>query len=169
MSSVHGRAWVFGDDIDTDALAPGAYIKFDIDTIAKHCLEVVNPDFAREVRGGDIVVAGRNFGTGSSREQAAQALLHLGIGAVVAQSFAGIFHRNAFNLGLLALTCPDARRIAHGTRIRVEPAEGRVIALDDGGHSYGCEPIPPHLLDLVRAGGLMSYLAQRLARERHLS
>ena len=167
MSSVHGRAWLFGDDIDTDALAPGAYLKFDIDTIAKHCLEVVNPDFAREVRAGDIVVAGRNFGTGSSREQAAQALLHLGIRAVVAQSFAGIFHRNAFNLGLLALTCPDARHIPHGTRIRVEPAKGRVIALD-GGRSYGCEPIPAHLLDLVRAGGLMSHLAQRLARERDL-
>jgi 3-isopropylmalate/(R)-2-methylmalate dehydratase small subunit len=162
VKAAQGRAWVFGDDIDTDALAPGAYLKFDLATIAKHCLETVNPAFARDVRAGDVVVAGRNFGTGSSREQAAQTLLHLGVAVVVAKSFAGIFHRNALNLGLLALVCRDAHLIEHGTLVRVDPAQGHVVEVD-GGRSYDCEPIPSHLLDMVRAGGLLPYLAQRLA------
>lgn len=165
MKTVQGRSWVFGDDIDTDALAPGAYLKFDLATIAKHCLEVVNPAFAREVRVGDVVVAGRNFGAGSSREQAAQALLHLGVAAVVARSFAGIFHRNALNVGLLALVCKDAGGIEQGQAIRVDPVAGRMIELDSG-RRYDCEPIPTHLLDMVRAGGLLPHLAQRLERER---
>jgi 3-isopropylmalate/(R)-2-methylmalate dehydratase small subunit len=166
VNPVQGRAWVFGDDVDTDALAPGAYMKFDLPTLARHCLETVNPAFARDVRAGDIVVAGRNFGTGSSREQAAQALLHLGVATVVAQSFAGIFHRNALNLGLLVLVCRDAGTIEQGTLIRVDPVEGRLDELDGGRRSFGCEPVPGHLLDMVRAGGLLPYLAQRLARER---
>ncbi|MGH8680446.1 MAG: 3-isopropylmalate dehydratase, partial [Burkholderiales bacterium] len=87
-----GRAWVLGDNVDTDALAPGKYMKFGIEEIAKHCLEAVDPGFAAGVRPGDVVVGGRNFGAGSSREQAPQALKHLGVAALVAESFAGLFH-----------------------------------------------------------------------------
>src|SRR5712691_5724184 len=97
------RAWVFGDDIDTDVLAPGKYMKFDLDEIAMHCLESVDPTFANSVKPGDVLVAGRNFGAGSSREQAPAALKHLGIAALVAESFAGMFYRNALNLGLPAV------------------------------------------------------------------
>ena len=104
------KVWKLGDDIDTDVLAPGAYMKLGIEGIAPHCLESVRPEFAAAVRPGDVVVAGANFGIGSSREQAAGALVHLGVRAVIAPSFSGLYFRNAFNLGLLLLTCPRARR-----------------------------------------------------------
>ena len=97
------QAWVFGDNIDTDVLAPGRYMSGSIETLAAHCLEAVNPNFAPNAKQGDVVIAGRNFGVGSSREQAAECLTKLGIKAVVAQSFAGIFYRNAINLGLPVL------------------------------------------------------------------
>jgi len=102
------RAWVLGDNIDTDVLAPGRYMKLGIEEIAAHCLEAVLPSFSKEVKTGDFVIAGRNFGCGSSREQAPAALKHLGIAALIAESFAGLFYRNALNLGLPALVCRDA-------------------------------------------------------------
>jgi len=161
-----GTAWVFGDDVDTDALAPGRYMKLGIDAIATHCLEGVDPSFASGVRGGDFVVAGRNFGAGSSREQAAAALRHLGVAAVLARSFAGLFYRNALNLGLPVLVCPDAARIHAGDRVVVDAAAGRAENLSTG-ETLACEPIPGHLLEMVNAGGLLPWLERRLARERH--
>ena len=98
------KVWRVGANIDTDALAPGAYMKHGIEVIAAHCLEVHRPDFAAGVKSGDVLVAGPNFGIGSSREQAADALKKLGIAAVIAPSYSGLFFRNAFNLGLLLLT-----------------------------------------------------------------
>jgi len=159
---------VFGDNIDTDAMAPGAYVKFDIDTIAQHCLESLDSGFAGGVRPGDVVIAGRNFGIGSSREQAPQALQHLGVAAVVAQSFAGIFYRNALNLGLLLLTCPHTNRIAPGTSVVVHADTARLIETVSG-IVHACDPIPAYLLAMVRAGGLIPLLEQRLARERALA
>ena len=102
---IKGRAWFFGDDIDTDVLAPGIHLKKDIPELAKHCLEAVTEDFASLVQPGDIIVAVYGFGIGSSREQAAQVLVELGVKAVVAKSFARIFYRNAINLGLPVLEC----------------------------------------------------------------
>ena len=104
MKAISGRAWILGDDIDTDVLAPGLYMKGPIAEMARHCLESVEPDFAAQVAEGDIIVAGANFGIGSSREQAAEVLTLLGVKAVVAKSFGGIFYRNALNFGLLAVT-----------------------------------------------------------------
>ena len=126
----HGRVWRVGADIDTDALAPGAYMKFGIDEIARHCLQRVRPDFAAGVRPGDVLVAGPNFGIGSSREQAAAALVRLGVAAVVAPSYNGLYFRNAFNVGLLLLTCPHAARLVEGERVsldgrRPHPSPGR--------------------------------------------
>ena len=119
--AVHrGRAWVLPADVDTDQLAPGATMKHGLDVTAQHCLEALRPDFARAVRRGDVVVAGANFGIGSSREQAASVLVHLGVAAVVAPAFAGLYFRNAFNVGLLLLTCPDAERIGDGELIAVD-------------------------------------------------
>jgi 3-isopropylmalate/(R)-2-methylmalate dehydratase small subunit len=157
------RAWVFGDDIDTDVLAPGRYMKFGIEEIAKHCLEAVDPSFAASVRPGDVVVAGRNFGAGSSREQAAAALKTLGVAAVIAHSFAGIFYRNALNLGLVVLASPDAGRIRAGDDIAVDPEAGR-IENRTRGETLACEPIPGHLMAMVRDGGLLAHLEKRLAR-----
>ena len=155
-----GRAWVFPADVDTDQLAPGATMKHGMDVTARHCLEVLRPEFARAVRRGDVVVAGANFGIGSSREQAASVLVHLGVAAVVAPSFAGLYFRNAFNVGLLLLTCQDAARIGDGELIAVDARAGRVLRAD--GSTLACEPIPAFLLDMVEAGGLLPQLKRRL-------
>jgi len=151
------RVWKLGADVDTDALAPGGYMKHGIDVIAQHCLEALRPDFAAGVRPGDVLVAGPNFGIGSSREQAAGALVHLGVRAVIAPSFSGLFFRNAFNLGLLLLTCPEAQLLHEGDAVTLVPAgvqraDGTVLA---------CQPIPDFLMDMVHAGGLMNVLKQR--------
>lgn len=162
---LEGRAFLVGDDVDTDLLAPGAYMKGPVEELARHCLEAVDPGFAERVRPGDILLAGRNFGTGSSREQAAQALALLGIRAVVARSFAGIFYRNALNLGLLAVVCPVFEGIAALDRVRLDPRAGRLVHLPSG-RVFPCRPIPPHLLEMVEAGGIVPWLARRLAGQR---
>jgi len=155
------RAWVFGDDIDTDVLAPGKYMKLDIDEIAKHCLETVNAEFASSVKPGDVVAAGRNFGAGSSREQAPAALKHLGVAALVAESFAGLFYRNALNLGLPAVACRDAKRIRQGDAVEVDAEQGMIRNLTTG-ETLRCETIPAHLMQMVRDGGLLAHLEKRL-------
>ena len=160
-----GKAWVYGDDLDTDALAPGRYMKFAIEEIAKHCLESVDPSFAQKVRPGDVVVGGRNFGLGSSREQAAEALKHLGVAAVIAPSFAGIFYRNALNLGLPAVACAQAKRIRAGDAVKVDPENGVIEDLTTG-EKLACETIPPHLMQMVRDGGLLEHLEKRLRGKR---
>ncbi|CAN5694813.1 3-isopropylmalate dehydratase small subunit [soil metagenome] len=157
------RVWRLGADIDTDLLAPGHAMKYGIETIAKHCLETVRPEFAREVQPGDVIVAGPNFGIGSSREQAAEALVLLGVAAVIAPSYSGLYFRNAFNLGLLLLTCSDVDALADGDRIGLDLAAPALIA--PGGARLACEPIPGFLLDMVRAGGLMNQLRQRAGKE----
>ena len=156
------KAWVFGDNLDTDVLAPGRYMKFGIEEIAKHCLESVSPEFSKNVKAGDVVVAGRNFGCGSSREQAPEALRHLGVAALVAPSFAGLFYRNALNLGLPAVVCAEARRIRAGDLLKID-FEGKIENLTTG-ETLACEPIPPHLMEMVRDGGLVPHLEKRLRR-----
>lgn len=155
------RAWVLGDDVDTDAIAPGRVMKSGIEVIARHCLESLAPGFSSGVRAGDFVVAGRNFGAGSSREQAPAALKHLGVAALIAESFAGLFYRNALNLGLPALVCADARRIRDGDELEVDFARS-TIANRSTGEQLSFEPIPPHLLEMVRDGGLLPHLEKRL-------
>lgn len=155
------RVWRLGADIDTDQLAPGAYMKFGIDEIARHCLERVRPEFAAAAQPGDVIVAGPNFGIGSSREQAAAALVTLGLRAVIAPSFNGLYFRNAFNVGLLLLTCPRAETIQEGEAIAVDAAAGRITRAD--GSTLDCEPIPEFLRDMVQAGGLLNLLKRRLA------
>jgi len=154
------KAWVFGDNVDTDAIAPGRYMKFGIDEIAKHCFESVKPEFASSVKKGDVLVAGRNFGTGSSREQAAEALKHLGVAALVAESFAGLFYRNAINLGLPAVVCPEAKRIRPGDELRVDYETGKITDVTTG-ETLSAEPIPAFLMQLIRDGGLLPHLEKR--------
>jgi len=154
------KAWVFGDDVDTDAMVPGRYMKLGIEEIATHCLESLDASFSSNVTPGDFVVAGRNFGTGSSREQAPEALKHLGVAALVAESFAGLFYRNAFNLGLPAVVCAEAKRIRAGDLLEVG-FEGQIRNLTSGA-TLSCERVPPHLLQLVRDGGLLAQLEKRL-------
>lgn len=163
MSAQLHRAWRLGDDVDTDALAPGAWMQHGVDVIAQHCLEALRPDFAAGVRPGDVVVAGRNFGIGSSREQAPAALKHLGVAAVIAPSYAGLFFRNAFNLGLLLLTCADCAAIAEGERIAFDARAGTVTRGD--GQVLPADAIPDFLLAMVEAGGLLPQLQARFARK----
>ncbi len=164
-SPIIGRAWIFGDGINTDVMAPGLYFKAPLEELARHCLEAVDPAFAEQVRPGDIVVAGRNFGVGSAREQAAMALKHLGVGAVLAVSFGRIFYRNALNFGLPALVFPGAAEIAAGDELLVDPAAGRIEDRTSG-RAYAVNGIPPHLLAMVTAGGLMPYLKHKLASQK---
>jgi 3-isopropylmalate/(R)-2-methylmalate dehydratase small subunit len=156
-----GRVWKFGDDINTDILAPGAYIKLPIKELASHCLESVDPSFTSRVCDGDIVVAGNNFGMGSSREQAAQVLKELGITAIIAASFGGIFYRNAFNLGLPAIISKDVTRIATDHQIELDLKTGRIFNITTGQNLVG-EIIPGNLLTLIEAGGLVPYLKNSL-------
>jgi 3-isopropylmalate/(R)-2-methylmalate dehydratase small subunit len=158
-----GRAFVVGDNIDTDMLAPGIHMKGPIEALLPHCLEAVRPDFASQVRPGDVLVAGSGFGIGSSREQAAQALRMLGIAAVLARSFGGIFHRNALNLGLPVLVCAETGRIREGDRLAVEVAQGRVRN-ETTGEVLATEPLPLFLLEMLEAGGLVPALERRFAR-----
>ena len=156
------KVWHVGDDIDTDALAPGAFMQHDIDVIAQHCLENVLPEFATQARPGDIIVAGRNFGIGSSREQAAAALVHLGIAAVVAPSYSGLFFRNAFNLGLLLLTCPKTDMLRN--QELVAPVGIAQTLYYASGLTVECEPVPEFLLTMARDGGLLASLKKRKSR-----
>lgn len=163
------RVWRLGADIDTDALAPGHAMKHGMDVIARHCLEAVRPDFAPGVRAGDVLVAGPNFGIGSSREQAAAVLVALGLRAVIAPSYSGLYFRNAFNVGLLLLTCPQAESLAEGESVTLDatdPDHLAVIAAD--GRRLPCEPVPAFLMERVRAGGLLNELKQRFRKESHV-
>jgi len=153
------RVWRLPADIDTDALAPGHAMKHGIETIAKHCLEAVRPEFAREVRPGDVIVAGPNFGIGSSREQAAAVLVQLGVAAVIAPSYSGLYFRNAFNLGLLLLTCAEAESLREGEQVSLDVERPAVRSAD--ARVLGCEPVPDFLMEMVRAGGLLKQLRQR--------
>ena len=159
------KTWVFGDNIDTDVIAPGRYMKYGIDEIARHCMEPLDAAFAANVRQGDVIVAGRNFGAGSSREQAPEALKHLGVAALIAESYAGLFYRNAINLGLPALVCARAKRIRMGDDIAVDLDAGRIDNRTTG-ETLAAEPVPAFLMQIVRDGGLLAHLEKRLRAER---
>ena len=153
------RTWTLPADVDTDQLAPGATMKHGIEVTARHCLQAVRPDFAAAVRAGDVLVAGPNFGIGSSREQAASVLVHLGVAAVIAPSYAGLYFRNAFNVGLLLLSCAEAGAIGDGQALTFDARAGTVTLAD--GRVLRCEAIPPFLMDMVDAGGLLPQLRRR--------
>lgn len=162
----NARVWRLGADIDTDVLAPGAFMKHGLEVIGWHCLEAVRSDFASGVRAGDVIVAGPNFGIGSSREQAAGVLRHLGVAAVIAPSFSGLYFRNAFNLGLLLLTCERAAEVGEGERIAVRWRAGSDTpeVQRANGERLPCAPIPGFLMDMVQAGGLLPLLKQQRRR-----
>jgi 3-isopropylmalate/(R)-2-methylmalate dehydratase small subunit len=149
------RIWKFDDDIDTDAIIPGRFLtEYDPKKLAEHVFEGTRDDFREGVEPGDVVVAGRNFGCGSSREHAPLALLGAGVKVVVAESFARIFYRNAVNTGLLPLVCPDTSALQEGREIQVDPAGGFV---ESDGVRHTVEAVPPFMQAIVDAGGLVEY------------
>jgi 3-isopropylmalate/(R)-2-methylmalate dehydratase small subunit len=152
------RAWKFGDNIDTDAIIPGRFLTiYDEKELARHAFEGTRDDFARLVKTGDVIVAGRNFGCGSSREHAPLALKGAGIRVILAQSFARIFFRNAINVGLLPVVCVHTDEIKDGSSIVVQEHEGKVIV---DGKEYTIEPVPEFMYNIVEAAGLVGYAKQ---------
>lgn len=154
-----GRAWKFGDDIDTDAIIPGRFLTiYDPKELASHAFEGTRNEFAADAKDGDVIVAGRNFGCGSSREHAPLALKGAGIEFVVAKSFARIFYRNAINTGVLPLVCPDTDKIADGAEVFVNLSQAYIEA---DKKQYPLEPIPEFMMRIVEAGGLVEYAKKR--------
>jgi 3-isopropylmalate/(R)-2-methylmalate dehydratase small subunit len=149
------RVWKFGDDIDTDAIIPGRFLTiYEPKELAKHAFEGTRDEYAKNVKPGDIVIGGKNFGCGSSREHAPLALLGGGVTVVVAQSFARIFFRNAINVGVLPVVCRDSDKIADGARITLDLKRGFIRA---DGMQYTIEPVPEFMQGIIDAGGLVEY------------
>jgi len=159
QSVLKGRAWRFGDDVDTDAIIPARYLNTsDPDELAVHCMEDADPEFPSKVKPGDVIVGGKNFGCGSSREHAPIAIKAAGVSCVIAGSFARIFYRNAFNMGLPIFESAEAsRRIRTGDIIEIDPAKGTIKNLTRE-EDYRAEPYPGFMMDLINAGGLIPYL-----------
>ena len=162
------RLWRFDETIDTDVLAPGKYMKSPLAEMATHCLESVRPDFAASVRPGDVLLGAENFGVGSSREQAAEVLKHLGVAAVIAPSFAGIFYRNAINLGLPVFTVADDLYqhpgLGDGADLSFD-FNAATMTLATSGEVLPLQPLPEFLRDMILDGGLIPHLEKRFHKE----
>jgi len=157
-----GRIWKFGSDVDTDAIIPARYLnQSDPKVLAKHAMEDERPEFTHKVKKGDILVAGKNFGCGSSREHAPLALKAAGISCVIAKSFARIFYRNGLNLGLPLLESSEASEvIEEGDRVRVNFATGEIFDLTQK-KKFFAKPIPPFMQELIKDGGLIRHLRKK--------
>ena len=157
-----GKAWKFGHDIDTDVILPARYLnKSTPEHLAAHCMEDAGTSFAQDVKAGDIIVGGKNFGCGSSREHAPIAIKACGIQVVIAESFARIFYRNSLNIGLPIMECPEAvAGISDGDEVEVDVATG-IIENRTTNMKYQANSFPPFMQDLIRAGGLIPYIEGR--------
>jgi 3-isopropylmalate/(R)-2-methylmalate dehydratase small subunit len=163
MSVLRGRVHRYGDNVNTDVIIPARYLTTsDVGELASHCMEDLDPEFVRKVRPGDIIVAGENFGCGSSREHAPVAIKGAGVSCVMARGFARIFFRNAVNVGLPVLVCPEAAAEAKdGDQVEVDLARGRVENTTRG-RTYQADPFPEFLREIIAAGGLTAYTRKRL-------
>lgn len=163
--TIRGRVWKFGADVDTDAIIPARYLNTSNPAeLAKHCMEDADPTFPAKVKPGDIIVAGKNFGCGSSREHAPIAIKAAGVAAVVAASFARIFYRNAFNIGLPIFESPEAaERIEEGDEIEIDLDSGVIRNLTRN-EEYQATAIPPFMQELLAAGGLINYVRKKVGK-----
>lgn len=164
MNSMEGRAKKYGDNINTDIISPPQYMELSIEEAASHAMSAVDPHFAAAVRPGDIFVAEKNLGSGSSRETSPLTLKHLGIRAVVAVSFARIFYRNLINVGIPACACCEAGKISEGDVLRIAPGGGEIVNIT-AGEKYACDVLPKHILDIIDCGGLFEFIKRDRARE----
>jgi len=160
-----GRVYKFGSDVDTDAIIPARYLNTsDPAELARHCMEDADPEFPDKVRAGDIIVAAKNFGCGSSREHAPIAIKAAGVSIVIADSFARIFYRNAINIGLPILECPECiAAINEGDELEVELESGRIKNLASG-REFQARPFPPFMQDLIARGGLINYVQEQVKK-----
>jgi 3-isopropylmalate/(R)-2-methylmalate dehydratase small subunit len=160
MDKIRGRVWKVGDQINTDLITPGQYLTAPIEEVKKHVLEAVNPRFAKEARKGDILVAGKNFGCGSSRESAPRALKALGISAVLAESFARIFFRNAVAIGLAVIPCPGVSQFfEEGETLELDLESARVKNSTREIQLQG-KPLPKEMLEVLHKGGIAPLLKE---------
>ena len=163
-----GRLWLFEETINTDVLAPGFYMKSPIDELSKHCLEAIRPEFASNVRKGDVILAGENMGVGSSREQAAEVLKFLCISCIIAKSFAGIFYRTAINLGLPVFTLPSEpslpKQFVDGSFVNFD-FDSTTLNLEQPSLQVKLDPLPKFLRELITDGGLVSHLEKRFSEK----
>lgn len=162
---LRGRVHKYGANVDTDVIIPARYLSVsNPEELASHCMEDIDPDFVRKVRPGDIIVAGTNFGCGSSREHAPLAIKTAGVGVVIADSFARIFYRNAINIGLPILECPEAvKSCKAGDELEVELSTGEVLNVTTG-QTFKAKPYPEFMLQIVGAGGLIEHTKRKLAK-----
>lgn len=159
---VTGKVWKYGDDIDTDQIIPARYLNTsDPEELARHCMEDADPTFAGRVSSSDIIVAGKYFGCGSSREHAPIAIKAAGVSCVIAKNYARIFYRNSFNTGLPILECDDTDRFETGDALSVDFDTGEITHLKTG-TVYHSRPIPPFMQELIRSGGLMKHIAKQI-------
>ncbi len=159
-----GKAWKFGDDVDTDVIIQGKYLVInEPEELAKHVFENIKPEFAKAVKKCDFVVAGENFGCGSSREHAPMALKATGIEAVIAKSYARIFFRNAVNIGLKVLECKDADKIEEGDELEVDYVNGKIVNKSKN-EEYPINPIPEFLRQIMDKGGLVNFCKELYAK-----
>ncbi len=158
--TIQGNVHKYLDNVDTDVIIPARYLNSsDAQELAKHCMEDIDAEFVTRVKAGDIIVARQNFGCGSSREHAPLAIKTAGISLVIACTFARIFYRNALNIGLPILECPQADEIRAGDELRVNLDEGSIVNLTQG-KTYSAEPFPPFLRRIIEAGGLLETIKQ---------
>ena len=160
---LRGTTWKFGNDVDTDAIIPARYLNTsDPKELAAHCMEDADPQFPQKVKAGDMIVAGKNFGCGSSREHAPIAIKESGISCVIAKTYARIFYRNAFNIGLLIFESPEAsERISEGDEVSVDVDAGLIKNLTKN-EEYRATQVPPFMQKIISAGGLINYVAERV-------
>jgi len=162
-TTLKGKAWVYGDNVDTDVIIPARYlVTSDERSLAAHCMEDIDASYAGGVLKGDMIVAGNNFGCGSSREHAPIAIKGSGASCVIAKSFARIFYRNAINIGLPILECTETGRITKDDIIEVDLAKGTITNRTKG-ETYNAKPFPDFLQNLIGLGGLIPYVRARLS------
>ena len=157
-----GKVWKFGDNIDTDAIIPARYLNTsDPKELAKHCMEDADPDFVKKMKPGDIIIGGENFGCGSSREHAPIAIKAAGISCVVAKSFARIFYRNSFNMGLPIFESRELfNNVVESEEINIDSAKG-IITVSGAKKTFAINPIPPFMEQLITDGGLLKHIAKK--------
>ena len=167
--SIRGTVWKYGDNVDTDAIIPARYLNVSTpEELARHCMEDIDPGFADAVQPGDIIVAGENFGCGSSREHAPLAIVGnrgSGIACVVAKSFARIFYRNAINIGLPILECPEAVEETETSDQLTVDLKAGTITNQRTGRTYQTTPFPSFIMGIIQAGGLVPYTRERLKKQ----
>jgi 3-isopropylmalate/(R)-2-methylmalate dehydratase small subunit len=165
MQKIEGKVWNFGKDIDTDLIIAARYLNTsDAKELAKHVMEDADPTFVSKMASGDIIVADENFGCGSSREHAPIALKAAGVAAVIAPTFARIFYRNAFNMGLPIFELPESLEIKEGESVRIDMDAGTITNTTNG-KVYNFIPIPPFMQELIVSGGLMNYAEAEIAAQ----